>query len=268
MAEVSNGVYRASGISVAADGTYLISIRAIGAAKYAIGQTSITLVVRTHPLVALGFQSGLLVALIGLMIIIGWLIYTRLFAIPWFVRKCRSMARTIGRGKHPHLSDRDRSRLPYRPRQMFDIVDDSYEIIGVKVTSAMIPAAVALEEREADDEVIWKELEALEGLGQEQKRELFEEMRRIPSKDRVWFLEDLKRQLADGSRFAHTTADAVHEELPTPVPTVGVDPEVARRLNALKTLGPEEKEAILAQLSTLTKAEQERVISTLEESES
>jgi hypothetical protein len=151
---------------------------------------------------------------------------------------------------------------------MIDIVDDSYDGIGVKVTSAMIPAALALEEREADDDVIWKELDALEGLGPEQKRELFEEMRRIPSKDRVWFLEDLKRQLADGSRFAHTTADAAREAPPDTAAPSGVDSAIAKRVEALKTLGPEEKQAILAQLSTLSKAEQEAVISTLEEGES
>jgi hypothetical protein len=151
---------------------------------------------------------------------------------------------------------------------MIDIVDDSYDNIGVVVTTAMVPAALALEEREAEDDVIWKELEALEGLGPEQKRELFEEMRRIPAKDRVWFLEDLKRQLADGTRFAHTSADAAREAPPeVPTPT-GVDPGIAKRVEALKTLGPEEKQAILAQLSTLSKAEQEAVIMTLEEGES
>ncbi len=268
MTDSGNGYYTASGLSVAIDGSYRIDISAQGETKHAQGQMTITLVVKTHPLVALGFQSGLLIALIGLMIIIGWLIYTRLFAIPWFVRKCRSMARTIGRGKHPHLSDRDRQRLPQRPVQMIDIVDDSYDTIGVKVTAAMIPAALALEEREAEDDVIWRELEALEGLGPEQKRELFEEMRRIPAKDRVWFLEDLKRQLADGTRFAHTTADAAREAPPETVAPSGVDPAIAARVEALKTLGPEEKQAILAQLSTLSKAEQEAVIMTLEEGES
>ncbi|MFX1474609.1 MAG: hypothetical protein ACFFCO_03895, partial [Promethearchaeota archaeon] len=83
----------------------------------------------------------------------------------------------------------------------------------------------------------------------------------------VWFLEDLKRQLADGTRFAHTTADAAREEPPTPIPTVGVAPDIAQRVEALKTLGPEEKQAILAQLSTLSKAEQEAVLKTLEEGE-
>jgi len=115
-------------------------------------------------------------------------------------------------------------------------------------------------ERQAEDELIWQELEKLEGLGHDQKIELFEEMKRIPAKDRVWFLEDLKEQMADGTRFGRVRAE------PTLVPE-GVDPGVHTRLEALEALGPAEKSAVIEQLRGLSKEEQEEVIKALEDTE-
>ena len=82
-------------------------------------------------------------------------------------------------------------------------------------------------------------------------------MKRIPPKDRVWFLEDLKAQMADGTRFGRPIA-------PTLVPE-GVDPEVHAKLQAMEALGPEEKDAVIEQLRGLSKEEQEEVIHALEE---
>ncbi|MHA2428939.1 MAG: hypothetical protein ACXADB_13025, partial [Candidatus Hermodarchaeia archaeon] len=199
-----------------------------------------------------------LAAIIGIIILIAWLAYSRVFAIPWLVRKMRKMSTTLGKGQMPHLSNRDVNRIHTRPDSMTDIVEPAYGAIGISVGATVIPAAITIEEREAEDTLIWQELEKLEGLGHDQKLELFEEMKRIPAKDRVWFLEDLKAQMADGTRFGRLPAE------PSPVPE-GVDPLIHTRLQAIDALGEEEKAAVVEQLRGLSKEEQEEVIKALEE---
>jgi hypothetical protein len=168
------------------------------------------------------------------------------------------MSTNLGKGRSTHLSNRDINRIATRPESMETIIEPAYGAIGVPVGATVLPAAVTVEEREAEDEIIWQELEKLEGLGHDQKLELFEEMKRIPAKDRVWFLEDLKQQMADGTRFGRLPTE------PTPVPE-GVDPSVHARLQSLEALGLEEKEAVVEQLRGLSKEEQEEVIKALEE---
>jgi hypothetical protein len=136
---------------------------------------------------------------------------------------------------------------------MTGIAEPAYDAIGLPAAATVLPAAITIEEREAEDEIIWQELEKLVGLGHDQKLELFEEMKRIPAKDRVWFLEDLKAQMADGTRFGRVPAE------PSVIPE-GVDPLIHARLEALEVLGPAEKEAVVEQLRGLSKEEQEEVI--------
>jgi hypothetical protein len=217
-----------------------------------------TVVVTLHPVLQQSIRYGLLAAIIGIIILIAWVAYSRVFAIPWLVRKMRSMSTKLGQGKPTHLSNRDINRINTRPDSMTDIVEPAYGAIGIRVATAVIPAAITIEEREAEDELIWQELEKLEGLGHDQKLELFEEMKRIPPKDRVWFLEDLKEQMADGTRFGRIPAE------PSPVPE-GVDPLIHARLQSLDALGPEEKDAVVEQLRGLSKEEQEEVIKALED---
>ncbi|MFW9986254.1 MAG: hypothetical protein ACFFDJ_06805, partial [Candidatus Odinarchaeota archaeon] len=255
-----DGSYSYIPISFPFEGSFEIRIRSDAPIIYAQAQLSVTARVTLHPIVAQGLRFGLIAAIIGIILLMAWMAYTRVFAIPWLVRKMRKMSTTLGKGKTPHLSNRDVRRIATRPDSMTGIAEPAYDAIGIAVATTVMPAAITIEEREAEDEIIWQELEKLKGLGHDQKLELFEEMKRIPPKDRVWFIEDLKAQMADGTRFGRVTAE------PTPVPE-GVDPSVHARLQSLEALGPEEKEAVIEQLRGLSKEEQEEVIGALEETE-
>ena len=260
MVNNGDGTYSFGPISFPLQGRYEIAIRSVAPAIYAEAQLSIIASVSLNPIIVEGIRWGLIAAIIGIILLLAWLAYTRVFAIPWLVRKMRKMSTTLGKGRTPHLSNRDINRIATRPDSMTGIAEPAYDAIGLPAAATVLPAAITIEEREAEDEIIWQELEKLEGLGHDQKLELFEEMKRIPAKDRVWFLEDLKEQMADGTRFGRLIAE------PTPVPE-GVDPLVHARLEALEVLGPAEKEAVVEQLRGLSKEEQEEVISALEETE-
>ncbi|MFX1341093.1 MAG: hypothetical protein ACFFAL_00220 [Promethearchaeota archaeon] len=260
MTNNGDGTYSFGPISFPLQGQYEIAIRSVTPAIYAEAQLSITVSVTLDPLVVEGIRWGLFAAIIGIILLLAWLAYTRVFAIPWLVRKMRKMSQTLGKGRTPHLSNRDINRIATRPDSMSGIAEPAYDAIGLPAGATVLPAAITIEEREAEDEIVWQELEKLEGLGHDQKLELFEEMKRIPAKDRVWFLEDLKAQMADGTRFGRVPAE------PTAVPE-GVDPLVHARLEALEVLGPAEKEAVVEQLRGLSKEEQEEVIRALEETE-
>lgn len=256
-----NGLYTFDGfISFPFEATYIIEITAESGLVYQITSLNMPAVITLHPIVQQGLRYGLIAAILGILLLGAWVAYSRVFSIPWLVRKMRGMSKTIGQGKTPHLSNRDVNRISTRPESMETIADSAYRSIGVTVAATMVPAAVTIEERQAEDELIWRELEKLEGLGHDQKLELFEEMKRIPAKDRVWFLEDLKEQMADGTRFGRLRAE------PTPVPE-GVDPSVHARLQSLDALGPAEKQAVVEQLRGLSKEEQEEVIKALEDTE-
>jgi hypothetical protein len=256
-----DGTYSIYDLSIPREGTFTIQITAQGAARFDQAQHSMTVFVSLHPFVQYTFQLGLIVALLGILILGAWLAWSRIFSIPWLVRKMRKMSKTIGRGKVPSLSGRDIDRIATRADSMAVIAEPVYDSVGLAVPAAVIPAIVAFEEREAEDEVLWSELEQLEGLGVDQKLELFEEMKRIPPRDRVWFLEDLKRQMADGTRFGRPPAPP-KEELEVPP---GVEPDLIKRLDAISAMTPEEKAAVVEQLKGLPKKEQEEVIRALEE---
>ncbi len=260
MFDNGDGSYIYTGLSFPSERTYDLLIAAEEFGYYASSTQTFSIYARLSQVVQTIIQFGAIAALLGIIILAIWLAYSKVFSIPWLVRKMRSMSRTIGRGKTPTLSKRDINRIATRPDQMADIIEPAYDAIGISLPLTVIPAAIAVDEREAEDETVWQELEKLEGLGHDQKLELFEEMKRIPPKDRVWFIEDLKQQMADGTRFGRVA------RRPTPVPE-GVDPEVHARLVSITTLGDEEKEAVIEQLRGLSKEEQEEVIRALEETE-
>jgi len=158
-------------------------------------------------------------------------------------------------------------RIATRPNQMAGIVEPAYDGIGVAMPAAVVPVAVSVQEREAEDETIWHELDELESLGRDQKLELFEEMKRIPPKDRVWFLEDLKRQMAEGARFRRKPIRPAGETATAPAGPKEISPAMMRRLDAISALDPEEKQAVIRQLKGLSRAEQEEVIRALEQAE-
>ena len=186
--------------------------------------------------------------------------YTRVFAFPWLVRKMRKMAATIGKGRTPTLSGRDQRRIATRPDQMTDFMQDAYGTANIAFVASAIPLAVAVDEREAEEIDIWQELDQLEGLGRDQKLELFEEMKRIPPKDRIWFLEDLKRQMADGTRFGRTPAPTAPEGLIDETTEAQI---IQARLDDIPALSEREKKTLFKQISGLPPEEQEEVFKTL-----
>jgi hypothetical protein len=171
------------------------------------------------------------------------------------------MSTTLGKGKMTKLSGRDQRRISDRPDQMTDFMEDAYSNVKITFVASSIPVAVAVDEREAEEVDIWHELDQLEGLGRDQKLELFEEMKRIPTKDRVWFLEDLKRQMADGTRFKRAPA----------LPPEGLLDKTAEeqiiqaRLDAIPALSEREKKTLFKQISSLPPEEREEVFDTLKE---
>ncbi|MFX1341092.1 MAG: hypothetical protein ACFFAL_00215 [Promethearchaeota archaeon] len=255
------GVYEVIGLSAPFDGFHDLTIRG-GIENHEPADFVLQLRVRTHPITQGAITVGLIAALIGLMILIGWLLYTRIFAFPWLVRKMRKMAATLGKGRTPTLSGRDQRRIDTRPDQMTGFMQDAYGNANIAFVATAIPASIALDEREAEEVDIWQELEKLEGLGRDQKLELFEEMKRIPPKDRIWFLEDLKRQMADGTRFRRASVDAAPEGLLDEAAEARI---IQARLDEIPALSEREKKTLFKQISGLPPEEQEEVFRTLRE---
>jgi hypothetical protein len=171
------------------------------------------------------------------------------------------MANALGKDQTPKLSGRDQRRIATRPNQMTDIMEDAYGNAKISFVSSAIPTAITVEEREAEEVDIWHELDQLEGLGRDQKLELFEEMKRIPAKERIWFLEDLKRQMADGTRFGRAP-------LITPEGLLDQTAEeqiIQARLDAIPALSEREKKTLFKQISSLPPEEREEVFETLKE---
>jgi hypothetical protein len=263
-----DGTYSFPGISIAFEGQAELELQADAGMLYAVAQRTITLIVTLNPLVVRGFQIGALAAIVGMILLGSWVAYAKVFSIPWLVRKMRGMSGAIGKGKTPHMSKGDMKRIATRPDQMASIVEPSYDGIGVAMPATVVPVAISVQEREAEDETIWRELNELEGLGRDQKLELFEEMKRIPARDRVWFLEDLKKQMADGTRFGRgPTRPPEGAAAAAPAIPKEISPAIMRRLDALSALDPEEKQAVIRQLKGLSRAEQEEVIRALEGAE-
>jgi hypothetical protein len=136
-----------------------------------------------------------------------------------------------------------------------------YTRAGVAMPKAVLYPMAQLDEKASEDEAIWQQLKELPHLELEQKTQLFTEMKRIPAAERVWFVQDLKRQMADGTRFARK---AKKPEAPKTAPEV--EQEIRARLATFPALGKEEKERLFRQLSSLPKAEWDAVFAALAES--
>jgi hypothetical protein len=138
----------------------------------------------------------LIAALIGLFLLGGYSACTRVIAIPWLVRKMRSMSQDLAKRKTPRLSGPDSRCIATRPDQLSSVLTQLTMALQSPSSPAPWPAPVAFAERDAEDRAIWAELDNLEGLGRDQKLDFFKHMKCIPPQDRVWFLEDLKKQMA------------------------------------------------------------------------
>jgi hypothetical protein len=260
MTHLGNGEYEVIGILAPIDGIFDIMITAT-AENHEPGEFVFQLRVQTHPVTRQIVTYGLIGAVIGIIILIAWLAYTRVFAIPWLVRKMRGMAATLGKGRTPKLSGRDQRRISSRPDQMTDMMEDAYDIANISFVASAIPVTLSIDEREAEEVDIWHELDQLEGLGRDQKLELFEEMKRIPVKDRIWFLEDLKRQMADGTRFGRTQMTPPDGLLDK----TAEEQVIQVRLDAIPALSEREKKTLFKQISSLPPEEREEVFETLKE---
>ncbi|MFW9830514.1 MAG: hypothetical protein ACFFD8_01885 [Candidatus Thorarchaeota archaeon] len=254
MIDNGNGFYTYNVPPLLFEATLHIEITASGGFQYQSDNEQIVVLVTIGQMVRNSLQWGLIAAVVGIILIITWLAYTRVLAIPWLVRKMRKMSRTIGKGKEPKLSKGDVSRIGTRRELMVQIAEPAYETI--QIPALVIPTELDYEERFAEDEAIWAELKQLPRLEYDQKLELFQEMKRIPATERVWFLQDLKQQMADGTRFARKVKEEV--ELPPEL-----EKELETRLKQFPQLSNAEKDRIAKQLRLVPKEEWEEIFSTL-----
>jgi hypothetical protein len=165
------------------------------------------------------------------------------------------MSKTIDKGRTPKLSKGDVGRIGSRPDLMAHIAEPAYETIRIPVPAAVLPSVLEHEERFAEDEAIWAKLKKLPHLEHNQKLELFQEMKRIPPADRVWFLEDMKQQMADGTRFARQVKEPSLEP--------EQEKEIQERLEQFPQLSTAEKARITQQLSKVPPDEWDEIFSTL-----
>ncbi len=250
-----NGTYSFIGNSGFIANTYQVSIDASMPQQYMqLDTLQIFLVVRASPLMAQLSSSVAFMAILIVFVLALWLAYTRIFSVPWMVRRIRKMSKTIGKGDIPALSKTDIGRISDRSDQLTEIINPYYGAIGLPATAAVVPAEIDWKEKDAEDDAIWGELKSLPFVEYEQRLELFQQMKQIAPSERVWFLEDLKKQLADRTRFARKVKE----------PEISEDLEKAlqARLATFPALSRIEKERIAAQLRKLPKEEWDEIFLT------
>jgi len=251
-----NGTYSMINIPaplLAVDHQILIEIS--GSSIYQDTSAQSTLIVTPDPTLSNIVNLVAISAIVIIILLVIWLAYARIFSVPWMVRKMRKMSKTIGKGEVPTLSKGEVSRIADRSDQMSDIINPYYGAIGLPTNAAVLPAEIDWSEKDAEDNAIWGELKALPMLEYEQRLELFQQMKQIPPSERVWFLEDLKKQMADGTRFARKVKEPeISEEL---------EQELQTRLVTFPALSKTEKDRIAAQLRKLPKEEWDEIFHTL-----
>ncbi|MFX1575984.1 MAG: hypothetical protein ACFFCF_02310 [Promethearchaeota archaeon] len=141
--------------------------------------------------------SGIGAAIFLTFVLILWTLWARVLSIPWEVRRLRKFAKSIEKDQTYSLGRKDRKRFHVRDAVLESKVDSAMSTIGVTMTPAMVPVVTITEEVTATQEDIISELDKIPGLGPEEKAVLAAEMRKIPMKDQVWFLDDLKRQMGE-----------------------------------------------------------------------
>ncbi|MFX1491294.1 MAG: hypothetical protein ACFFBU_03480, partial [Promethearchaeota archaeon] len=161
----------------------------------------------------------------------------------------------IGKGDIPTLSKMEITRISDRSDIISDLISPNYAAIGLPVSTLVLPREIDWREKEAEDEAIWGELKSLPFIEYEQKLELFQQMKQIPAAERMWFLDDLKKQMEDGTRFARKPREPELKE--------DIEQELQRRLATFPRLSSIEKQRIAAQLRKLPKEEWDEVFHTL-----
>ncbi|MFW9934419.1 MAG: hypothetical protein ACFFDU_02655 [Candidatus Thorarchaeota archaeon] len=269
-----DGTYTLAGLSALVEGTSSIIIESSAAPKYAQTQSTATLIVSLSPVTRTAIQAAALLGVILIISLLIWLAYARVYSIPWIVRKMRKMSKSIDRGQTPSLSKSEINRLPNRDTQLVTMMSPSYEASSLTIQPYVLPTAELPTERRSEDDAILLELEQLEGLGENQKEQLFEQMKKIPAKDRVWFMEDMKRQMAEGRFDYLKTGDAeVEEEAPveerpekpglSPVEQATLVAVLREGLDQFTVIGDGDKDALVQQLIIMTPEEREATIKKL-----
>ncbi len=184
--------------------------------------------------------GGAATAVILIVVLLGWILWARVYSVPWEVRRIRKLAKTVEKDETYSLSRKDLKHFHERGVVLEGKVDTAMAPIGVAVTSAMIPTTEELEEVTATEEDIMTELDKIPGLGPEEKAVLAEEMRKIPRKDRIWFLDDLRRQMGQRRMDFLTQKDEqpTPEAPPEPTPTEVPPPD--EKAPALEEVKPKE----------------------------
>jgi hypothetical protein len=166
------------------------------------------------------------------------------------------------------------NRIQDRDNQLVTIMTPSYEESSLAIQPYVVPTTELPAERRSEDDAILFELAQLEGLGEKQKEQLFEQMKKIPAKDRVWFMEDMKRQMAEGRFDYLKTGDAKAEDelIPDEQPeTPSLSPAEQATLVAVLREGLEQftvisdadKDALVQQLIIMTPEERQATIKKL-----
>ncbi len=256
MENLQNGTYFYIGNSGLFEGTYIIIIEAETPPHYSAPDSlTIRLDVRQNPFMQNLITYIAIAAVVAIILLMVWLAYVRIFSVPWVVRKMRKMSKSIGKGDLPSLSKVDRTRISDRTELMSEIADPYYGSVGIAATTIVVPVEVEWEEREAEAEAIWSELKGLPFIEYEQKLELFQQMKQIAPSERVWFIEDLRKQMADGTRFERKVKEPeVSEDL---------EKELQARLATFPALSDIEKARIAAQLRKLPKEDWDEIFQTL-----
>ncbi|MFX1575983.1 MAG: hypothetical protein ACFFCF_02305 [Promethearchaeota archaeon] len=148
-----------------------------------------------HPTVLFAVYGGAGAAIVLIVLLMSWILWARVLSIPWEVRRMRKLAKTVEKDETYKLGRKDLKHFHERGMILESKVDSAMTPIGVGVTPAMIPKVEVVEEVTATEEDIMGELDKIPGLGPEEKAVLADEMRKIPRKDRIWFLDDLRRQM-------------------------------------------------------------------------
>ena len=193
-----------------------------------------------HPTLLLAVYGGAGAAIALIFILMGWILWARVLSIPWEVRRMRKLAKTIEKDETYKLSGKDRKHFHERGVLLESKVDSAMSPIGVSVTPAMIPTVEEVEEITATEEDIMTELDKIPGLGPEEKAVLAEEMRKIPRKDRIWFLDDLRRQMGQRRMDFLTQRDEPPTPKAPPEPTPEDVPPPDEKAPALEEVKPEE----------------------------
>ncbi|MCD6380828.1 MAG: hypothetical protein J7L50_00685, partial [Candidatus Odinarchaeota archaeon] len=195
--DLGNGKYEGTFRVGLAKGVYTIRIRA-SADNYEVSELSIPLTVTPaeNIFTTLGPYSVAL-GVISIATALGYFSYTQYFGIPPIVRKMRSLESSIRKGKIP--------KGPIDVKMREDIIsqdiEDSFSVISdmvpVEVLRERMISPMKMKEVVVTDELIMDELSKIPGLTEEERAQLFESMKKMPPKDRIVFIEELKRQMEE-----------------------------------------------------------------------